>query len=84
MESMKSLYWHSKYGADIEGSFESLKQISEKDISRFKEKNYADNKLLSLFQVMLQKMMLPNRLCTNTRDEHNLVSQLQSTLFVRL
>lgn len=44
-ESMKSLYWHSKYGADIEGSFESLKQISEEDIRRFKEKNYADNRV---------------------------------------
>ena len=61
MESMKSLYWHSKYGADIEGSFESLKLISEKGISRFKEKNYADNKLLSLFQVIFQKMMLWNK-----------------------
>ena len=60
-ESMKSLYWYSKYGADIEGSFESLKLISEKDISRFKEKNYADNKLLSLFQVIFQKMMLWNK-----------------------
>lgn len=44
-ESMKSLYWHSKYGTDIEGTFESLKQISEDDIRRFKEKNYADNRV---------------------------------------
>ena len=44
-ESMKSLYWHSKYGADIEGTFESLKQISEDDIRRFKEKNYANNRV---------------------------------------
>lgn len=44
-ESMRSLYWHSKYGSDIEGTFDSLKQISEDDIKRFEERNYANNRV---------------------------------------
>lgn len=44
-ESMRSLYWHSKYGSDVEGSFESLKQISDEDIKRFKENNYTNNRV---------------------------------------
>ncbi|MBR1733883.1 MAG: insulinase family protein [Alphaproteobacteria bacterium] len=44
-ESMRSLYWHSKYGSDIEGNLESLKQISADDIRRFKEYNYANNRI---------------------------------------
>lgn len=44
-EVRRSLYWHSKYGCDIEGTFDSLRQISSEDIQRFKDRNYTDNRV---------------------------------------
>lgn len=44
-EIRRSLYWHSKYGCDIEGTFDSLKRISAEDIQRFKDNNYTDNRV---------------------------------------
>ncbi|MDR1560872.1 MAG: insulinase family protein [Holosporaceae bacterium] len=43
-ESRKSVYWHSRYGADISGNLDSLKNISERDILNFKNKNYTNNR----------------------------------------
>lgn len=54
-ESMRSLYWHSKYGSDIEGTFDSLKKISEDDIKRFKERNYANNRVTIIISGNLKK-----------------------------
>lgn len=44
-EIRRSLYWHSKYGCDIEGTFDSLRQISKEDIQRFKDRHYTDNRV---------------------------------------
>lgn len=44
-EIRRSLYWHSKYGSDIEGTFESLRGISAEDIQRFKNEHYTDNRV---------------------------------------
>lgn len=44
-ESMRSLYWHSKQGSSIEGTFDSLDKISRDNVLHFKENNYTDNRI---------------------------------------
>jgi zinc protease len=44
-ESRKAVYWHSKYGSDISGDLDSVKLISEDDLSQFKNKNYKNSRV---------------------------------------
>jgi zinc protease len=43
-ESRSSIYWHSKYGAEITGDSDSLAKISNKDVLDFKNNNYTNNR----------------------------------------
>jgi zinc protease len=44
-EARKSMYWHVKYGSDVNGTPEKLKFITGDDILRFKKNHYSPDKV---------------------------------------
>ncbi|MDR1375845.1 MAG: insulinase family protein [Holosporaceae bacterium] len=43
-ESRKSIYWNSKYGVNVAGDLDHLKEISENDVRNFRNRNYTNNR----------------------------------------